>query len=90
VRPVVALAMAIALTACSSEPTLIDGSSADSFARTTEAARRDLPVADRLAFDAALRKAPGARYGMNQDEMETLARTTYNGMTAEEVIGMTR
>lgn len=81
-----ALAMAVSLAACSAEPTVIDGSSAERFALTAEAARRDLPVADRLAFDAALRKVPGSRFGMGESEMETLARTTYNGMTAAEVV----
>lgn len=89
-RRCVGLAMAILLAACSAEPTVIDGSSADSFARTAEAARRDLPVADRLAFDAALRNVPGSRYGMNQAEMESLARTTYNGITGAEVVEMRR
>lgn len=75
-----------ALAACGGEPVIIDGSTPATFRATTEAARRDLEVKDRLAFDAALRKVPGSRFGTDAAEMEVLARTAYNGMTAQEVV----
>lgn len=84
------LALLALASACSAEPTVIDGSSSDAFHASVEQARRDLPVADRLAFDAAIRKPPGSRYGMDAAEMDLLARTTYNGMTAAEVLDITR
>ena len=39
------------LAACSKAPTIIDGSSPEVFAKSTEKARRDLPIKDRLTFD---------------------------------------
>ena len=77
---------ALALAACGREPVVIDGSSEAAFAKSVEAARRDLPVADRLAFDSALRAPPGKRFGARPDEVEALARATYDGMTAAEVV----
>ena len=78
------LLAAAALAGCSSEPTVIDGTSAESFAKTTEQARRDLPVADRLTFDAALRTVGGRRYA--DKDPDATARQLYNGMTAFDVI----
>jgi hypothetical protein len=82
----VLLAAVVALAACGGEPAVIDGSTPETFRATTEAARRDLGVKDRLAFDAALRKVPGSRFGTDAAEMEVLARSAYNGMTAEDVV----
>ena len=59
VAALVALGLAVA---CSRAPTVIDGSSAEAFASTTEQARRDLPIKDRLTFDAALHN-PGPHLG---------------------------
>ena len=70
------------------EPTVIDGSSPEAFERTTAQARREIPDRDRLRFDAALKRVPGSRYGDSEAEMEALARETYNGMTAEQVVDM--
>jgi hypothetical protein len=77
----VALAM---LAACSKAPTIIDGSSPEVFAKSTEKARRDLPIKDRLTFDAAMHNPGGMRYG-NKDP-EAMAREAYHGMTAKDVI----
>ena len=79
-----------ALAACDKDPVIIDGSSPENFARTAEDARRDLPVKDRLAFDAALRTPPGKRISDNEDESAALARNTYDGMTAAEVVEIHR
>ena len=76
------------LTACSKVPTVIDGSSPTAFAETSEKARRDLPIKDRLAFDAALRNPGGRRYGQN--DIEALARQAYHGMTANDVVADAR
>lgn len=76
------------LAACSKAPTVIDGSSREAFAETTEQARRDLPIGDRLAFDAAIRNPGGPRYG--ERDMEGLAREAYHGMTAADVVADAR
>jgi len=71
-------------TACSNTPTVIDGSSPESFAKTTEKARRDLPIKERLTFDAAIHNPGGRRYGNN--DIEALSREAYHGMTAFDVV----
>src|SRR5687767_12130583 len=82
---IAALVLAAALSACADKaPMVIDGSSPEAFERTTEAARREIPDADRLAFDRALRTVGGRRHG-NRDP-EELARVTFDGMTAENVV----
>jgi len=80
-----ALAVLALLSACSDRPpTVIDGSSPEAFEHTTEAARRDLPDAERLAYDRALRNVGGRRYA-NRDP-DALARVTFDGMTARQVV----
>ena len=79
------LACAAMLAGCAQEqPVVIDGSSAESFKRTTTAARRQLPDADRLHFDRALRTIGGRRH--SQRDADALARVTFDGMTAAEVV----
>ncbi len=86
-----AVAAFFLLAACGDgRSTIIDGASKEAFERTAAAARRDLPDADRLDYDAALKNPPGARYGQTQTEKDALARQMYNGMTAHEVIGSGR
>jgi hypothetical protein len=77
------LLMAMA-AACSKAPTIIDGSSPEVFAKSTEKARRDLPIKDRLTFDAAMHNPGGMRYG-NKDP-KAVAREAYHGMTAKDVV----
>jgi hypothetical protein len=72
------------ITACSNTPTVIDGSSPENFARTTEKARRDLPIKERLTFDAAIHNPGGRRYGNN--DIEGASREAYDGMTAFDVV----
>jgi hypothetical protein len=81
---------AIALAACDKDPVVIDGTSSENFGRTAEEARRDLPVKDRLAFDSALRSPPGKRISDSDAEAEAIARNTYDGMTAAEVVDINR
>ena len=82
-----AVAALLLLAACGGgDPTIIDGTSREAFERTAAAARRDLPDADRLAYDAALKNPPGARYGDTQAEKDALARQSYHGMTASQVV----
>ena len=82
-----AAALVLGAAACgNSQPTVIDGSSNEAFAETSQQARRDLPDADRLDYDTALKHPPGRRYGQPEAEVEALARETYNGMTAREVV----
>lgn len=76
------------LAACSNAPTIIDGTSPAAFSKTTEKARRDLAIKDRLAFDAALRNPGGRRYGQN--DIEALARQAYHGMNAHDVVADAR
>lgn len=68
----------------SSEPVVIDGSSQQSFERTSAAARRQLPDGDRLIFDRALRTV-GSRRMANRDPA-ALARVTFDGMTGAQVV----
>jgi hypothetical protein len=73
------------LAACSApEPTVIDGSSPEKFAATSELARQDLSAAERLDFDRALTTLPARRH--SADDPEALRRTTFDGMTAAEVV----
>ena len=81
----VAAALALSLAACGrEEPVVIDGSSAQAFERTTAEARRQLPDAQRLKFDEAIRTVGGRRHG--ERDPAALARVTFDGMTAAEVV----
>ena len=66
------------------EPTVIDGSSPEAFERTTEQARREIPDGDRLYFDRALRTVGGRLHSAR--DPDRLARVTFDGMTAEQVV----
>ena len=80
-----AAALALLLAACGSEePVVIDGSSPEAFERTTAAARRQLPDAQRLRFDQAIRTIGGRRHA--ERDPAALARVTFDGMTAAEVV----
>lgn len=80
-----AAALALALAACGTEPpVVIDGSSPEAFERTTAAARRQLPDAQRLQFDQALRTVGGRRHA--ERDPAALARVTFDGMTAAQVV----
>ena len=87
-RWLAAIAALSALAACSNVPTVIDGSSPESFAKTTEKARRDLPIKERLTFDAALLNPSGKRFGSK--DVDALARESFNGMTAFDVVADAR
>jgi hypothetical protein len=82
------IAALLAMAACSNALTVIDGSSPESFARTTEKARRDLPIKERLTFDAALLNPSGKRFGSK--DVDALARESFNGMTAFDVVADAR
>jgi len=79
-----ALLFAALLAACSKTPTVIDGSTRESFAETTADARRDLPIKERLTFDTAIRNAGGRRFATN--DPDAMARRTFHGMTAADVV----
>ena len=84
-----AFALVAGLAGCSeAAPTRIDGSSAQAFARTTTAARRDLPVADRLMFDSAIATMPSRRYADHDPQAK--ARVAFDGMTAADVVATER
>ena len=72
--------LALALAACDRAPVVIDGSSPEAFAKTTEKARRDLPIKDRLTFDTAIKSAGS----FADKDPDAAARLLYNGMTARE------
>jgi hypothetical protein len=75
----------VGLAACGSEPpVVINGASPEAFATSAADARRQLPDADRLLFDRALRTVGGRRHSAR--DPEALARTTFDGMTAAEVV----
>lgn len=71
--------------ACSERPpTVVDGSSPEAFERTTAEARRDLPDADRLIFDKAIRTISGRRHA--ERDPDALARVTFGGMTGAQIV----
>ena len=82
------VAILLVAAACSKAPTVIDCSSPAAFEKSTEKARRDLPIRERLLFDAALKNPGGRRYGNN--DLQALARESYNGMTASDVVAVAR
>jgi len=82
------LILAALIAGCSKAPTIIDGSSPQAFEKTTEKARRDLPIKDRLVFDAALRNPAGRRYG--NIDIDGTAREAFHGMTAFDVVADAR
>jgi len=84
VKRLAILALLMITTSCSNTPTVIDGTSAESFAKTTEKARRDLPIKERLTFDAAIHNPGGRRYSNN--DIEGASREAYHGMTAFDVV----
>jgi hypothetical protein len=78
-------ALILLLAGCETkEPVRIDGSSKERFEETSSQARRDLPVADRIVFDRAIRTIGGRRHA--ERDPEALARVTFDGMTAEEIV----
>jgi hypothetical protein len=80
-----ALLTALLLAGCAQQaPTVLDGSSPEAFERSARQARRDLPVADRIIFDRAIRTVGGRRHSMR--DPEALARVTFDGMTAEQIV----
>ena len=80
-----AAVLSMLLMACGGqEPVVIDGSSPEAFERTTAQARRQLPDAERLLFDRAIRTIGGRRHA--ERDPEALARVTFNGMTADQVV----
>ncbi len=81
----VAVALALVLASCEKEPpVVIDGSSPQAFERTAADARRQLPDAERLLFDRAIRTVGGRR--MANRDPAALARVTFDGMTASQVV----
>ena len=80
-----AAALMLLLAACGNrQPVRIDGSTQQRFEETSRQARRDLPVADRIVFDRALRTVGGRRHA--ERDPEALARVTFDGMTAEQIV----
>ncbi|HET7708639.1 MAG TPA: hypothetical protein VFK50_03780 [Sphingomicrobium sp.] len=80
-----AAALFLAIAACADRPpTIVDGSSPDAFARTAAEARRDLPDADRIIFDKAINSVGGRRFAAR--DANALARVTFDGMTAAEIV----
>ena len=80
-----AAALMLLLAACGNqEPVVIDGSSPQAFERTTAEARRQLPDADRLLFDRAIRTIGGRRH--SERDPAALARVTFDGMSAAQVV----
>ena len=79
------LVCALFLAACEKPaPVVLDGSSPQAFEQTRKAARRQIPDADRIIFDRAIRTVQGRRFA-NEDPKE-LARTTFDGMTAAQIV----
>jgi len=78
-------ALLLFLASCHArEPVLIDGSSQEAFDKSVKKARRTIPAADRLVFDRAIRTVGGRRFAAQ--DPQALARTTFDGMSAAEVV----
>jgi hypothetical protein len=78
-------AVLLLLAACAEQkPVVIDGSSAAAFDQSSAEARRQLPDADRIVFDRALRTIGSRRHA--ERDQAALARLTFDGMTAAEVV----
>ena len=85
-RCLAALLLFSGVAGCGNDaPTVIDGSTPETFAATTEQARRDLEVRDRLTVDTALNTIGGRRHANN--DPQAMARRTFDGMTAADVVG---
>ena len=81
----VAAILCMLLAGCGNEqPVVIDGSSPQAFERSAAEARRQLPDADRLVFDRAIRTVGGRRH--SERDAAALARVTFDGMTAQQVV----
>ena len=76
--------LAIASACSDHDPVVINGSSAEAFERTVSQARRDIPDADRLIFDRAIRGIRGRSFSTR--DADALARVTFNGMTGADVV----
>jgi hypothetical protein len=80
-----AAALLLLVASCGSgEPVPIDGSSQEAFDKSIKKARRQIPDADRLVFDRAIRTVGGRRHA--ERDPQALARITFDGMTAAEVV----
>ena len=78
-------ALLVILAGCGEkEVVVIDGSSQQAFEKSIKKARRQIPDADRLVFDRAIRTVGGRRHA--QRDPDGLARITFDGMTAAEVV----
>ena len=80
-----AAALLLLVASCGGrEPVPIDGSSQEAFDKSIKKARRQIPDADRLVFDRAIRTVGGRRHA--ERDPQALARITFDGMTAAEVV----
>ena len=84
-------ALLLALSACgfgAGAPTVIDGSSAEAFARTVADARAELGPRDRLKFEAALTAVRGRQFAAASDRVEyqRRIREALDGQTAPEIV----
>ena len=83
-RTAALLAVALLAGCAEREPTVIDGSTPQAFEQSVAQARREIPDADRLAFDRAIRTIGGRRHAAR--DPDALARVTFDGMTAAQVV----
>ena len=80
-----AAGLTLLLAGCEPEqPMVIDGSSPESFERTSAQARTELPDAERIIFDRALRTVGSRRH--SERDPAALARVTFDGMTAPQIV----
>jgi hypothetical protein len=90
-RPLILLSVCLLASACgvgASVPTVIDGSSATTFAQTLHVAKADLGPKDRLKFEAALSefKARTFANANSRQEYQRLLRQGLNGLTAPRIV----
>lgn len=83
--------MFLSLSACGlgdKEPTVIDGSSAEAYARTMSEARSDLTPKERLKFEAALTEYKAQMFARadNRQEYNRLVQEGMDGLTAPAIV----
>ncbi|WP_076070291.1 hypothetical protein [Sphingomonas montana] len=90
-RPLLLLISCCLVSACgfgSDAPTVIDGTSAETFNRTLRAAQADLGPRDRLKFEAALSEFKARTFARadSRQEYQRLLRRGLDGLTAPRIV----
>lgn len=91
-RKLLAALALLALPACGlfddGQPTVIDGSTPETFKQTVDEARAELGPRDRLKFEAALTAVRGRQFAAAGDraEFDRRVRKALDGQTASQIV----